>query len=370
MQHDEGLLREIEALRDRLSRLSEASLRINENLDFDTVLQVALDSARSLTGARYGVITLLDDAGQVQDFVTSGLAAEEYRRFVDLPERMEFFQYLSGISEPLRLRDFHSHVRALGLPEFRPPMPVSSSLTFLGVPIRHAGEQVGAIYVGEKEAEFSLEDEETLVMFAAQAALVIANARRYREQERARTDLETLVNTSPVGVLVFDAMTGTPVLVNREARRIVSDLHPPGGSAEELLGVMTIRRADGRETSLGEFPLAQMLSAGETVRAEEVVLQAPGGHSVTTLINATPIHSEEGAVETYVVTLQDMKPLEELERLRAEFLAMVSHELRAPISSIKGSAVTLLEAFDDLDPAEAHQFFRLIDEQADRMRGP
>ena len=60
--------RENEALRDRLSRLSQASLRINESLDFDTVLQGVLDSARSLTGARYGVITLLDGSGQIQDY--------------------------------------------------------------------------------------------------------------------------------------------------------------------------------------------------------------------------------------------------------------------------------------------------------------
>ena len=52
--------REIEALRERLSRLSEASRRINESLDFDTVLQGVLDSTRSLTAARYGMMTLLD----------------------------------------------------------------------------------------------------------------------------------------------------------------------------------------------------------------------------------------------------------------------------------------------------------------------
>ena len=65
MDQPEQLYREIETLRERLSRLSEASLRINESLDFDQVLQGALDSARSLTGARYGVMTLLDDAGPV-----------------------------------------------------------------------------------------------------------------------------------------------------------------------------------------------------------------------------------------------------------------------------------------------------------------
>ena len=362
------LERENEALRDRLSRLSQASLRINESLDFDTVLQRVLDSACSLTGARYGVITLLDESGQVQDFVTSGLTAQEHRRFTDLPEGMMFFQYLSNIQEPLRLRDFHSHIRSLGLPEFQPPMTVSTPLPFLAAPIRHLGESVGAFYAGEKDVEFTPEDEETLVMFASQAALVIANARRHRDEQRARADLETLVNTTPVGVLVFDAKTGGVTSVNREARRIVSGLHMPDGSAEELLDMLTFRRADGREVSLEEFPLALALSTGETVRAEEIVLQAPDGRSVTTLINATPIFLEEVEVESVVVTLQDMTPMEELERLRAEFLGMVSHELRTPLAAVKGSVDTLLESASDLDSAEMTQFFRIIRDQSENMR--
>ena len=362
------LERENAALRDRLSRLSQASLRINESLDFDTVLQRVLDSACSLTGARYGVITLLNESGRIQDFLYSGLTPEESRQFAEFPNGMLFFEYLSSISEPLRLRDFHSYVSELGLPEFRPPMAVSSPLPFLAAPIRHLGESVGAFYVGEKELEFTPEDEETLVMFASQAALVIANARRHREEQRTRTDLETLVNTTPVGVLVLDAGTGEVRSINREARRIVSGLCEPGGTAEQLLEVLTFRRADGREISLVEFPLAQGLRTGETVRAEEIVLQAPGGQSVTTLINATPIFSEEGEVESVVVTMQDMTPMEELERLRAEFLGMVSHELRTPLAAIKGSAATLTEAAFDLDTAEMLQFFRIIGEQADSMR--
>ena len=368
MEQADDQTREIAELRDRLSRLSQASLRINESLDFDTVLQGVLDSACSLTGARYGVITLLDESGQIQDFVTSGLTAQERQRFVELPEGLKLFEHLSRITEPLRLRDFHSHTRALGLPEFRPPMAVSPVLTFLAAPIRRLGESVGAFYVGEKDVEFTPEDEETLVMFASQAALVIANARRHREEQRARTDLETLVNTTPVGVLVFDAKTGGLTSINREARRIVNDLCAPGGSAEQLLDALTFRRADGREVSLEEFPLAQALSTGETVRAEEIVIEVPDGGSVTTLVNATPIRSQEGEVVSVVVTLQDMTPLEELERLRAEFLGMVSHELRTPLTSIKGSAATLTEAASDLDPAEMLQFFRIIGEQADYMR--
>ena len=52
-----ALLRQIEALTERLSRVSEAGPRINERLDFDTVLQEVLDSAQVLTETRCGVIT-------------------------------------------------------------------------------------------------------------------------------------------------------------------------------------------------------------------------------------------------------------------------------------------------------------------------
>ena len=113
--------------------------------------------------------------------------------------------------------------------------------------------------------------------------------------------------------------------------------------------------------------MAELLSIGETVRAEEFVLQVPDGRIVTVLLNATPILSEEGAVESFVVTMQDMAAVEELERLRAEFLATVSHELRTPLTSIKGSAATALGMAADLDPAVARQFFRIIEDQADHM---
>ena len=56
------------------------------------------------------------------------------------------------------------------------------------------------------------------------------------------------------------------------------------------------------------------------------------------------------------------------QRLRAEFLAMVSHELGEPLTSIKGSITTLLEAATALDAAEVVQFNRIINSQTDLMR--
>jgi DNA-binding response OmpR family regulator/signal transduction histidine kinase len=353
-------------LEERLSRLSGASLRINESLDFDTVLQEVVDSARAMTASRYAAITVLDEAGQLSDFIVSGLTREEHQGLWDMPEGREFFEYLSGLSAPLRVSDIHGHLKALNMPDF---LPSISPTSLLVAPIRHQRIGVGTIYLAHDtdDREFTQKDEETLVLFASQAAMAIANARRHREERRVRTDLETLIDTSPVGVAVFDAKTGAPVSFNREARRIVDSLRDPDQSPEQLLEELTFTRADGREVSLREFPMAQILGVAETVRAEEIVISVPDGRSITTLINATPIMSEEGAVETVVVTLQDLTPLEDLERRRAEFLGTVSHELRAPLTSIKGSAATLMRTPSALDAAETQQFLRIIDKQADHI---
>ena len=362
--------REIQALQERLSRLSEASRRINESLDLDQVLQGTLDSARSLTGASVGVMILLDDGGQVQDFLSSGLTTEDAEGLWLMPEGLRVLEALTGFSEPLRIPDAVEFVRALGFAGFSIPVPVGRPCTFMASPIFHRGDRLGHVFVGDKNGgeEFTKEDEETLVMFAAQAALVIANARTHLEERQARADLETLVNTSPVGVVVFDARTGMPASVNREVFRIVNSLRDEGQPPENLLEVVTCVRGDGREVSLRDFTMAELLSSGETVRAEEIGLRVPDGRSVSVLLNATPIHSEEGVVTSVVVTLQDMTPLAEQERLRAEFLAMVSHELRSPLMSVKGSADTLAAESARLDPAEMRQFFRIIQDQAEHMR--
>ena len=79
--------------------------------------------------------------------------------------------------------------------------------------------------------------------------------------------------------------------------------------------MITCRRADGREIVLDQLSLSKELASFETVRAEEVVLSTPDGRSVTTLINATPIRTEDGVVESVVATLQDLAPLKKMDRI-------------------------------------------------------
>ena len=351
--------------RDQTSRLCAAILRIRASLDLNTVLEEIVESARALTGSRYGAITTTDDSGRFQDFFISGLNPDEQRKLLEWPDGPRVFEHFRDLPGVLRAKNLPAYVRSLGY-----SAEVLPSVTLLQTPMRHRDKHVGVFFLGDKEGgkEFTGEDEEILVLFASQAVAAIDNARTHRAEQRARADLEALVDTSPVGVVVIDARTGNVVSVNREAKRIVDPLDTPGNSPEQFLEGLTLQRANGQEMTL-KYPLTGLLDNAETVRAEEVVLRVSDGRSVRTLVNTTPIRSRDGEIESLVVTLQDLGPLEELERLRAQFLGMVSHELRAPLTSIKGSTATVLGTSPLPNATEMVQFFRIIDHQADHMSG-
>ena len=259
MNRSDELRRQIEALQERVSRLSAAVLRISISLDLDTVLQEVVDSGRALTGARYGVIATVDEAERVQEFVTSGFTPEEHDQMERWPDGPRLFEHFRNLASPLRLADLPTYVRALGF-----STDLMRSKTLQGTPLRHGDVYVGNFFLAGKEGgqEFTAVDEEVLMLFASQAAAAIANARTHRDERRARADLETLIETSPVGVVVFDGRTGKPVSINREVRRVVEALDMQGQSPEEVLKMITCRRADGREVNLAEIPAGAATEQG------------------------------------------------------------------------------------------------------------
>ena len=360
------LRQRIAMLEGRISNLCAAVLRISASLDLETVLREIVDSARALTGARYGMIVTVDDAGEPQDFVSAGWEPGVHAEMEAWPDGPRLFEHFRDLPEPLRLADAPAYVRGLGFSSELIP-----SKAMQCTPLRYRGVLVGTFFLGEKEggSEFRSADEEILALFASQAATAIANARTHRDEQRAKADLEALVEISPVGVVVLEVPSGRTVSFNREARRLVEPLRDPGQTPEEALAAATCRRSDGSEVTAANFPAAKRLDDATAVRAEEITLSVADGRSVTTLLNATPIRSADGEVVSVVVTLQDLAPLEELERQRAEFLGIVSHELRTPLISIKGSATSVLDASRPPDTATTLQFFRVINEQADYMHG-
>ena len=348
-----------------VARLTAASLGIVVGGDPETVLHRAAAEALDLTGARRAVAAMLGADGRPREFGAAGLAEAERSRAAQWSEGSSLLEHLILLAGPAGPIDARACAGALGV-------GASDVLpdALLGASIRLGGIDAGYLVLeGKKDGgAFVSGDGEVLALLAAQAAAGLAAARANADG-RTEALLDALIDTAPVGVVVFDAPAGAVRSVNREAKRIVEELRMPGHTAEQLVEVVTLERADGRRLDLVETPLASELMQCETVRGEELVMSVPDGRKVATLIDATPVRSVDGTVAWVVVTLQDLAPIRELERLRSEFLGTVSHELRAPLMSIKGSADTLLGAHTDLDPAEMREFHRTIAEQADHMRG-
>ena len=165
----------------RLRALNVAGMSLTSDLDSAAVLQRVVDEAREVASARYAALGVFDRSGTVEQFITSGITAEERALIGPLPHGLGLLGLLQREPHSLRLRDIKDHPASVGFPPNHPAMR-----SFLGTPIRWRGTALGNLYLTEKHggAAFSLEDEQAVATLAAQAAIAIENARLYEQAER------------------------------------------------------------------------------------------------------------------------------------------------------------------------------------------
>ena len=162
------------ASRAALEALSDAVGAVAGELDVETVLQRIVDRVRSLVGAQYAALGIVDDQRRIERFITSGISAEERARLGPLPEGHGLLGLIITEGRSLRVPDIGSHPASSGFPAHHPPMR-----TLLGVPVRIKGRIIGNFYLTDKEAaaEFSDDDQRLIELFAQHAGIAIENAR-------------------------------------------------------------------------------------------------------------------------------------------------------------------------------------------------
>lgn len=174
----------------RVQHLCQAVVRLTSMHELSPVLQEIVDSARTVIGARYAALGVLDTVGtSLTTFTTSGLTPEEREAIGTLPVGKGILGLLIKDPRPLRLAHLGSHPAAAGFPPHHPPME-----SFLGVPITGRHGPIGNLYLTEKEGapEFSEQDEAIAVMLAAHAAVAVENARRHGEREELLSKLKAM----------------------------------------------------------------------------------------------------------------------------------------------------------------------------------
>ncbi|HEX7191541.1 MAG TPA: GAF domain-containing sensor histidine kinase, partial [Thermoanaerobaculia bacterium] len=150
----------------------------------------AVDRARALVGAKYGALSVIDDRGNIEAFITSGISDEARAAIGPPPVGHGVLGVVLHEGVRLRLPDIHHHPKSAGFPSNHPHMK-----SLLAVPVP---SQVfrGNLYLADKTAgdgTFSADDERTLERFALQAAIAIDNAQLHAKaadlaiaQERVR----------------------------------------------------------------------------------------------------------------------------------------------------------------------------------------
>ena len=160
-----------------LRALDRAAADVYSELDLEKVLQSIVDQARSLVGARYGALSVVDNDNRIEAFVTSGIDAATRQAIGDPPRGRGLLGVALHRGEPLRLTDLGRDPRAAGFPEHHPPMR-----SLLAVPVKAKAPFRGNLYLAEQsESEpFSEADASTLETFAAKAAQAIDHAHLHR----------------------------------------------------------------------------------------------------------------------------------------------------------------------------------------------
>jgi PAS domain S-box-containing protein len=192
-------------------------------------------------------------------------------------------------------------------------------------PLRHESRYQGALWLGfETPHTFSESEVSFLTTLAGQAALAVANTRLYDAAEGGRRRLAAILASTPDAVVVVDS-DGKLALLN-----------PAAESAFGLAGLAATNR-----------PLAEVIARPELVDLLAGQASQPGTREIALsdgrvlYASASPILGAEGASLGRVAVMRDVTHFKELEQLKTEFVATVSHDLRAPLTFMRGYATML-----------------------------
>ncbi|HJR81664.1 MAG TPA: ATP-binding protein [Anaerolineales bacterium] len=227
-----------------------------------------------------------------------------------------------------------------------PNLPYPESLIALA--LRHENRYYGVLWAAyNKQRAFSDADLRFISTLASQASLAVANIRLFLTVELSRRQLEAILNSTPDPVLVTDA-SNRLILAN-----------PAAG---HVFGV-TIRRGERPdfEKTVHNDGLRDLLQASATERHSAEIIMPDGK---TYLAMASPMIAE-GKTVGRVCILRDVTQLKEIDTLKSDFVSTVSHDLRSPLTLMRGYA-TMLEMAGDLNEQQKN-YARMIVQGVDNM---
>jgi signal transduction histidine kinase len=372
------------------------------HLELDELLLALLQRVREILNADTAAILLLDaERGELVARSAVGLE-EEVERGVRIPLGRGFAGRVAAGREPVVLEDV-DHADVLN-----PLLREKGIKSMLGVPLLALGEAIGVLHVGTlTPRQFNAADIELLQLVADRASIGIEHARLFQAERRARRRLEHVQSVTEVALehLDLDALLGellqrvrtileadTAVVLLLDEKREELVARAALGLEEEVEHGIRVPLAKGfagrvaaerRTIALDDVDTADVVNPFFRKRGVKSLLGAPliahgrvlGVIHVGTLTprrfskddaELLQLVAERAALGIEKARVHDA--IVHLDQLKLAFVAVASHELRTPATSVYGIVATLRERGDQLAPEVRAELDETLWTQSVRLR--
>ena len=231
-----------------------------------------------------------------------------------------------------------SHILNIGLPGTYPEALIASA-------IRLDKGYLGTLWVAfNRTYEFSKEQVQFISTLSGLAALALSNAKLFIEAETGRNQLNALLTASPDPVVVIDENNNL-LFTNQSAVNVPGLLseHKSGSQIDQVFNNKDLLKYIKNWQQINESPFEFDSRAGKTYS-----------------VSITPIKSEETAFGK-ICNFKDVSLYKEKDILKSEFLETVSHDLRYPLSLIKGN-ISMLDIVGEVNKQQSDYLLKITSE--------